>query len=277
MARRLTSGEVEAFRDKGIVFPIPVFGADEILERYASLQAIENERAGRLPPSLNFKPHLLVPWLWDIVHDPRILDPIEDLIGGDILCWEASFFNKGLDDPSHVPWHQDATYWGLSSTEGVTAWLAFTPSIRANGCMRVVPGSHRGHLPHGDTFDRTNMLAGREKILVEVEERQAVDVVLAPGEMSLHDTLIVHGSEPNRSGLRRVGFAIRYIPGSLRQRGDERGTATLVRGRDHGHFDLEQRPETAFDPAARARHPILLRRWMKIVSAEVKTNNAGSS
>lgn len=277
MARRLSNDEIENFRETGIVFPLPTIDASEMGEHYAALQAIEGARAGRLPPLLNFKPHLLVPWLWDMVRDPRILDPVEDLIGSDILCWGASFFNKQPDDPSHVPWHQDATYWGLTSNAGLTAWIAFTPSNRANGCMRVVPGSHRKPVPHGDTFDRDNMLPGREEVLVEVEESHAVDVVLAPGEMSLHDRLIVHGSEPNRSGLRRVGFAIRYIPGALRQRGEDRGSATLVRGRDHGTFDLELPPGADFDPTARARHPDLLRRWTKIVSAEVKTSNAASS
>ena len=274
MTRRLSSDQIGRFREQGIVFPVPVFSAAEISERYEALQAIENARAGRLPPLLNFKPHLLVPWLWDMIHDPRILDPVEELLGPDILCWGASFFNKQPDDPLHVPWHQDATYWGLSSNDGVTAWLAFTPSVRANGCMRVVLGNHRTPLRHRDTFDRANMLPGREEVLVEVDESQVVDVVLAPGEMSLHDRLIVHGSEPNRSGMRRVGFAIRYIPGNLRQRGQDRGSATLVRGRDHGTFDLEERPQSDFDAAARARHPVLLRRWTKIVSAEVESAKA---
>jgi hypothetical protein len=271
MTRRLSSDQVERFRTQGIIFPVRAFGATEISERYEALQAMENARAGRLPPLLNFKPHLLVPWLWDMIHDPRILDHVEDLLGPDILCWGASFFNKQPEDPSHVPWHQDATYWGLSSNDGVTAWVAFTPSVRANGCMRVVAGAHRAPLPHGDTFDRANMLPGREEVLIEVDESHVLDVELAPGEMSLHDRLIVHGSEPNRSGMRRVGFAIRYIPGILRQRGEQRGSATLVRGRDHGTFDLEERPQSNFDPAARARHPTLLRRWTKIVSAEVES------
>jgi hypothetical protein len=276
MTKRLSSGEIASFRETGIVFPVPVMAASEIGERYAALQAIEGARAGRLPPLLNIKPHLLITWLWDMIHDSRILDPVEELLGPDILCWGSSFFNKQPDDAAHVTWHQDATYWGLSSNDGLTAWVAFTPSNRANGCMRVVPGSHRAPVPHGDTFDRANMLPGREKVLVDVDESQAIDVVLAPGEMSLHDRLIVHGSEPNRSGTRRVGFAIRYIPGTLSQCGEDGGSATLVRGRDHGHFDLEQRPQADFDPAARARHPILLRRWTKIVTAEMKKGLAST-
>lgn len=268
MFLRLTDDEIERFEREGIVSPVPVFGADEAKRYFTSLQILENDRAGRLPPLLNFKPYLLVPWLWDLIHDPRILDPVEDLLGPDILCWEASFFSKTPGERAHVPWHQDATYWGLSENLGVTAWLAFTPSVRDNGCMRVMPGTHRSAVPHGKAADRTSMLPLGEEVAIAVEEKQAIDVVLAPGEMSLHDPIIIHGSAANDSPLRRVGFAIRYIPARLSQRGAERGTATLVRGRDHCTFDLEQRPEGEFHPSARARHAILLRRWMRIVSAE---------
>lgn len=272
MTRRLSAEEIRGFRRDGFIFPIPVFTPAEIGERYSALQAIEGQRAGRLPPLLNFKPYLLVPWLWDLIHEPRILDPVEDLLGPDILCWEASFFSKAAADTAHVPWHQDATYWGLSENQGLTAWVAFTPSIRENGCMRVVPRSHLSQVPHGEVADRTSMLPLREEILVTVEEDRAVDVVLAAGDMSLHDPVLIHGSEPNASGSMRVGFAIRYIPGHVRQRGEERGTATLVRGADHGSFDLEQPPEAQFHPAARARHNVLLRRFMKIVGAEARRN-----
>ncbi|HWA91133.1 MAG TPA: phytanoyl-CoA dioxygenase family protein [Rhizomicrobium sp.] len=256
------------FDRDGIVFPIPVFTADEIAGRYAALRALEGARAGRLPPLLNFKPHLLVPWLWTLIREPRILDPVAALLGEDLLCWEASFFSKGPNDKAFVTWHQDATYWGLTENIGVTAWLAFTPSTRANGCMRVIPGSHRRALTHVETQDRDNMLPAREQVRDAVDESRAVDVVLAPGEMSLHHPILIHGSEPNTSSERRVGLAIRYIGAKVAQRGPERGTATLVRGRDHGHFDLEQAPVVELGADERARHAVLLRRWMNIVAAE---------
>jgi hypothetical protein len=265
--KRLSGNEIDTYHRQGAIFPIPAFPPEEIANAYEALLALENARAGRLPPALNFKPYLLVPWLWDIIHDSRILDPVEDLLGPDILCWEASFFAKSPRDQAHVPWHQDATYWGLSENEGLTAWLAFTPSLRENGCMRIIPGTHHSQVPHGDACDRTSMLPLGEKVMSAVDEGLAVDVVLAPGEMSLHHPILIHGSDANSSDMRRVGFAIRYLPARLTQRGPARGTATLVRGSDHGSFDLEQAPEEAFHPAARARHSVLLRRWMKIVSA----------
>lgn len=260
--------QIETFRRDGIVFPLPVFASDEIARHHAALRALEGARAGRLPPLLNFKPHLLVPWLWELIRDARITDPVAALLGEDVLCWEASFFSKRAGDPAFVTWHQDATYWGLTENIGVTAWLAFTPSTRANGCMRVLPGSHLHALPHVETQDRDNMLPAREQVREAVDESRAVDVVLRPGEMSLHHPILIHGSEPNGSAEPRIGLAIRYVSARVAQRGPERGTATLVRGRDHGHFDLEQPPEGEFHAAARARHSVLLRRWMKIVAAE---------
>lgn len=264
MAEVLSEAQVERFAQDGFVFPIPVMTPDEAGDRLRRLEAIEGGMAGRLPPAMNLKSHLLVPWLWDLVHDPRIVDPVERLLGSDILCWGTSFFNKQPNTADYVPWHQDATYWGLSAPRAVTAWVALTPSAPVNGCMRVVPGTHQHQLAHGDNFSDTNMLARQEEVLVEVDEREAVDVILAPGEMSLHDVLIVHGSNPNTSSQRRVGYAIRYIAGDLETVG-ERNWAALVRGRDHGHFELEERPESEFDPAAMRRHTAILRRSMKVI------------
>jgi hypothetical protein len=265
---------VERYRREGAVFPIRAFPEEEMARHLAGLEAMEAARAGRLPPAVNYKIHLLVPSLWDMVHDPRILDAVEDVLGPDILCWASSFFAKNAADPANVPWHQDATYWGLSEPTAVTAWVAFTPSTPENGGMRIVPGTHLTPLAHGDNKDRHNMLPGREEILVEVDEAEVVDVVLAPGEMSLHHLLLVHGSKPNSSGRRRVGFAIRYIAGHLRQEGPRRGTAALVRGRDHGNFELEQRPEGDFHPDAVARHSRMLRNAMANVSAAIQRDRA---
>jgi hypothetical protein len=262
--------DAERFGRSGVAFPFTALSPEEAAECLARIEAMEAARAGRLPPLLNFKPHLLVPWLWDLVHDERVVAPVRRALGPDVLCWASSFFDKGPGEPHHVPWHQDATYWGLTAPDALTAWIAFTPSTRTSGCLRVVPGSHARQLAHGPSPSAHNLLAGGEEILVEVDEAQAVDVELAPGEMSLHHLLLIHGSEPNRSQGRRLGFAIRYIDGRLSQSGGNRGSATLVSGRDHGGFDLEQRPEGELAPEAVARHSKILRRWMGIVYPEVK-------
>jgi len=265
--KKLDHHAVERYRQDGILFPVRAFEAAEAAEWLARLEAIEARRAGRLPPSMNAKPHLLIPWLWDIVHDPRVVDPVEDLLGPDLLCYASSFIIKNAHDDRYVAWHQDATYWGLSAPKAVTAWVALTASIAENGCVRVVTGTHREQLPHGNTRDPKNLLGRRETILADVDETKARDVVLAPGDMSLHDVLIVHGSNANPSGLRRVGFAIRYIPADVAHTGPQRNSATHVRGRDFGHFDLEQMPEGEFHPAAVARHSVVLRQAMTTIFA----------
>jgi non-haem Fe2+, alpha-ketoglutarate-dependent halogenase len=270
MPRQLRDAEVERFRRDGILFPIDAFPADEIAEQRRRLEAIEAREGGRLSRATNQKIHLLVPWLWDMVHDARVLDPVEDLLGPDLLCWGSGFFTKGAHDPDYVSWHQDATYWGLSSPDVVTAWVAFTPSVVENGCMRVVPGSHTKQLAHADSFAAGNMLSRGQEVAAKVDEKDAVDVVLKPGQMSLHHVLIIHGSEPNRADFRRAGYAIRYVAGHVRQVVGDRDSATLVRGRDHGHFDLEERPEGEFHPAAVARHTAILKRQEGILYAGAK-------
>jgi hypothetical protein len=266
----LTADQRSAFHRDGVLFPLPAFGFDEIERVKRRLRTIGRARAGRLPPALNLKPHLLVPSLWDMVHDPRILDPVQSLLGPDLLCWGSSFFDKAPGAPEHVHWHQDATYWGLARPDAVTAWVAFTPSVVENGCLRVVPGSHARQLPHEDSFDPDNMLPGGEKLSVAVDDASAWDVQLLPGETSLHHLLTVHGSRPNLSNGSRTGFAIRYIAGDIASATGERGSATLVRGRDHGTFDLEREPEGELHPDAVRRHASVLRQATRIVAAEVR-------
>jgi phytanoyl-CoA dioxygenase PhyH len=267
MLKRLDRQQVETFGHDGVLFPVRALPPEEAAEALARLERIEAARAGRLPPASNAKPHLLIPWLWDIVNDARILDPVEDLLGPDILCFATSFIIKNADSERYVAWHQDATYWGLSAPTAVTAWVALSPSTPENGCVRFVPGSHRAPLAHDNTGDPKNILGRRERLVGEIDDTKAVSAILGPGEMSLHDVLIVHGSDPNRSRARRVGFSIRYIPADLRSVGRDRNSATLVRGRDFGHFELEERPEGEFHPAAVARHSGVLRRTMSSIFA----------
>ena len=202
----LDSAAVASYRRDGIYFPIRVMDAAQAGNMLSRLERIEAEFGGRLPARVNQKPHLLFPWLAELVRHPGILDAVESVLGPDLLCWSAQFFAKNGGDPGYVSWHQDATYWGLSSPDVVTAWVAFTPSTVQSGCMRVVPGTQHRQFAHKDTFAETNLLSRGQEIEVDVNESDAVDVILAPGEISLHHVLICHGSEPNRSSERRVGL-----------------------------------------------------------------------
>jgi ectoine hydroxylase-related dioxygenase (phytanoyl-CoA dioxygenase family) len=126
--------------------------------------------------------------------------------------------------------------------------------------MRVVPGTQTAkQLPHEDTFAPDNLLSRGQEIAVDVDESQAVDIVLEAGEMSLHHVLLVHGSEPNNSEFRRIGFAIRYLPTHVKQLSGLADSATLVRGSDrYGHFRPEPAPQSDFHPDAVAFHAEML-------------------
>lgn len=268
MGKVLTEAQVAAYRRDGIHFPVDVMSADEAAALRARFEATEAAHGGRLPPRINQKPHLLHPWIAELVRHPRILDAVEDVLGPDLLCWSAQFFAKNARDPSYVSWHQDGTYWGLSSPDVMTAWVALTPSVPENGCMQVVPGTHLRQVEHVDTFADSNLLSRGQEIRVDVRDGDKVPVILRPGQMSLHHVLIFHGSEPNAADYRRVGFAIRYIPTHVRQVNGPRESATLVRGTDrHGYFDLEPPPESDMHPDAVARHAAIVDRQLKILYA----------
>ncbi len=241
----------ETYRDQGYLAPIRVLEPSEAARIAAKVDWIKATCGADAGEILRSNTHFLFPELYDLVCDARILDHVEKVLGPDILCWSSSFFSKPARDPSYVSWHQDLTYWGLEPADIVTAWVAVTPSNRENGCMRVLPGSHLpGQMRHKDTFAADNLLSRGQVLEMEVDEDQAVDLELQPGEMSLHHVLIAHGSEPNRSDQPRHGFVIRYIPTYCRQIGG-RTTALLVRGQDrYDHFDPVPRPKADMHPDA---------------------------
>jgi non-heme Fe2+,alpha-ketoglutarate-dependent halogenase len=266
MGKALSAAAIDQYRRDGYYFPVRVISRADAAQCRERLEAVERDLGGPLRGVYRLKPHLLLMWLADLVRHPAVLDAVEDVIGPDILCWNSSFFTKDASSPGYVSWHQDATYWGLSEPDVVTAWVAFTESTPRNGNMQVLPGSHRSQAPHVDTFHPDNLLSRGQEIAVEVDERLAADIVLQPGEMSLHHVLIVHGSRPNASDDRRIGFAIRYIPTRIRQAAGVRDSATLVRGEDaFGHFDLEPRPEADLEPQMLALHAEISDRQAKIL------------
>lgn len=196
MPKLLTEEQVRLYQENGFVCPVRALSADEagsFLARMTDLEAREENLWARS----KVKPHLLMTWLNDLMRHPKILDAVEDVLGPDVFAWASGHFDKKPRDPGFVSWHQDGTYWGLSEPSVVTAWVALTPSNRQNGCMRVIPGTHKeGQLPHKDTVDSNNLLSRGQDVEVEVEETEAVDLELQPGEISLHHTMLIHGSSP---------------------------------------------------------------------------------
>lgn len=260
MPNVLAAQQVAQYRELGYFSPVRAFTADEALRYRALLE--QGERTHGLTDDQRRKLYLYLKWADEVVRHPRILDAVEDLIGPDILVYHLTLWLKEPRSDAFVSWHQDSTYFGLSPAEHVTAWVALSPSTLESGCVQVAPGSHkRGQIPHGVGKHAANMFATGQ--IVEVPDDASLDtMVLQPGEFSLHHTHLLHNSMPNRSGDRRIGLGISYIPTHCRCSARQRLSVTLVRGTDRfGHFDHDPAPVADYDPAAIAVHASAMARW----------------
>jgi hypothetical protein len=256
MPKALPQDAIERYRQDGYYFPHPVLSGAEAAGLRAGIEAFEATQGGALEPAQRSKSHLLFKWLDDLIRDPRVLDPVEDLIGPDILCWNTLFWIKEPQSPSFVSWHQDIHYWGLEGGEVVTAWLALSPATPESGCMRVLPGSHIGEImAHEDRYHARNMLTRGQEISDAIDETKAVPMPLQPGEMSVHDVRLAHASGPNRSEDRRIGVSLHFMPTRTRQSLGDWDSAALVRGSDdYGNFHHTPVFASDFDGAAVAFH-----------------------
>ena len=263
----LTERQREQFERDGFLFPLRVLDDAEVAHfraKYDQYTARHREKLAELAPKDRFavfaETHFVMKWAYDIARHPRVLDAVEGVIGPDILAWSTAWFSKMPGDKAFVSWHQDGTYWNLSAPKVVTAWVALTPATRENGCMRVVAGTHKQPMmPQRETYAADNVLSRGQEIAVQVDEDHATDLVLRPGEMSLHHLWTVHGSKPNTSDIPRIGMAIRYVSTELKQDSPFKPLALLVRGQDRfGNFELLDAP-TRDEPDPGAQQAIIER------------------
>ena len=266
MPNLLSGRDIEAYQRDGFHFPLRALSAEDAAAYRAKLEAFEASQGGSIKGTLKTKMHLVLAWIHELATHPTFLDAVEDVLGPDILCWNSSFFIKEANDPGHVTWHQDATYWGLSSPDVCSVWVALSPSTLESGAMRVIPGTHTSpQLEHEDTFDDHNLLTRGQKLKQDPDDATAVDIVLQPGEISLHHVMLVHGSEPNRTDDRRIGLAIRYIAPHVSQTGGIPDSAMLVRGEDRfGNFEHERAPAADMHPDAVAYHAAVMEQHQKL-------------
>ena len=109
----------------------------------ADLEYWESRQGHPLDFPEKSKSYLLYRWADALVHHPRVLDAVEDVIGPDILVYHSTMWIKEAHTPAYVRWHQDGAYFFLDPLEHVTAWVALSEASEQAGCMRVVPGTHR--------------------------------------------------------------------------------------------------------------------------------------
>lgn len=143
--------------------------------------------------------------------DYRLVDIAEQFLGSDVALFTSHYICKPPFDGHAVLWHQDGAYWKLQPMKAVTLWLAVDASTPENGCLRVIPGTQ--NLPLQKIIlrhDVPNMLSSSvDHGTFDLAE--AVDIVLEPGDVSVHHPHVIHGSEANTSSKRRCGLDLGFM------------------------------------------------------------------
>lgn len=242
----LTREQVAAFNRDGYLKGIRIFEKNEIddIRRYFDDLLAKTLAAGGDSYSIATA-HIRYGRVYDMLTNRRIVAIIKDLLGEDVIGWGSHFFCKMPGDGKRVSWHQDSSYWPLTPSMAVTAWLAIDDASVENACMRYIPGTHHlGHLTYTlSENDEANVLnqtvAGTENF------GEPVNVELAAGEISIHSDLLLHGSEANESNRRRCGLTLRYCPSVVRAGLGWNAKGVVVSGKDDsGHWANPSRPET---------------------------------
>ena len=215
---KLSPNQLQEYNDNGYVAPIDVLTKNETIEIRKEIEFIEQKFPKEIERSGRYNVHLISPLLDQVVHNTKILDSVESIIGKDILVCGTTLFIKNPYEKGFVSYHQDAKYIGLEPHNWVTAWVAITNANEENGCMRMWPGSHKENLKeHNQTFNEGNLLT-RGQTVENVPEKVVKPLVLSAGQMSLHHPILVHGSGLNKSNDRRIGFVIQsYIGSNVKQ------------------------------------------------------------
>jgi len=241
----LTRDQIAVFNHDGYLAGIRIFDEEEItgIRRYFDDLLAKTLAAGGDSYSISTA-HLSHGRVYDILTDPRIVGRIKDLLGNDVVAWGSHFFCKMPGDGKRVSWHQDSSYWPLTPSMAVTAWLAIDDASVENACMRYIPGSHHlGHLTYtlseGDEANVLNQTVPDAETL-----GKPVNVELKAGEISIHSDLLLHGSEANQSNRRRCGLTLRYCPAIVRAGLGWNAKGVIVSGKDEsGHWANPPRPQ----------------------------------
>jgi non-heme Fe2+,alpha-ketoglutarate-dependent halogenase len=265
----LTEGQLADYEELGFLHSIPILSEAEVAHYRAEVEKTCKAIGGRVTRLDGV--HLFFRWAWDLSSHPRLLDALEQVLGPNIVLKSTRLFYKYGKTTSYVGWHQDGITERLEDGRAPAIWLGLTRATVENGCLRVVPRSHRFTLLKHYSNAELEPLAGAESAQVEGWSRvygdelsgritsvptgfdEPFDLVMRPGEMSIHHPVTFHGSNPNLSTESRIGLSASYSAPELY---DGRGAVVWVRGDGAKHFpgfEIIDKPTTAtFDEAVAA-------------------------
>ena len=267
----------EIFFDQGYVPNLKIFDktyADNIYNEYLNFNHQNNNKKCDLVEHKT-KTHLYFPWANKIIFEQKILDVVTQIIGDDILCWNSLIFHKKANSKSWVSMHQDQNYWGIDDNKVLTVSLALSSSTVENGCLKLLPGSHKKKFEHKDLNDSNNLLARGQTIDYKKDkiESNFVNIVSEPGECVFFHSNMVHGSYQNNTSKDRVLYAMRFLtPDNMIDKKLYYNYATLIHGNNlEKNFILEPTLEKSSLQNLRKLHKkIIIMQFAKYLRIKVK-------
>ncbi|MBI3911946.1 MAG: phytanoyl-CoA dioxygenase family protein [Armatimonadetes bacterium] len=230
----LTEAQVREFHENGFLKAGRVYDDDRVEALCQRLDAVMEGRTEAKPEcvrnllgqSEQVVVQIINIWEADDLfrahpYHPQICAMAAQLMSADVVrVWHDQIQYKLPRVGGPTDWHQDHPYWPIiEPADLVSAWLALDDATLENGCMRMVPRSHRWGPHKGGTIgtDPDGFTPTPDMSLVPPEEKiEIVPCEVRRGEVMFHHCLTWHGSAPNRSGKPRRAIAVHYMPGWTR-------------------------------------------------------------
>jgi len=295
----LSEAERKFFYENGYAGPFTLYEPEEMEEIWNQIRMdiLDTSEAAFPNSKLNYDRHLDLPALGNMVSHPKLVHRIASILGPDVLNWRTEWFPKYPGDEG-TDWHQAESFVEFEGTEKLvptaavegepwelTAWFAMSEATRANGCIKVMPGTHRiwyfdekrNIAFQPDQINKRTLEDGNksgfygydfEKLKLDPnwkpDEEKAVHMEMKPGQFFIFTSRCMHGSNPNSTtDSTRFGWATRFVPThvqvypeqeSFRHFGEElpldRYSTVLVAGEDrYGHNRVRRPLSAAAEPA----------------------------
>ena len=263
------------FFEKGFVSKIKVFEKtemDKILGYYDSFLQKKNKTVDLVEHKS--KTHLFFPWANKLIRDKSIINLAKSILGPNIYCWNSLIFYKKPKSEAFVSMHQDQNYWEIIHDKALSIQLAITESTIENGCLKLIPESHKKNYIHNDLNDLNNILARGQSISYkDINKDDLIDIELEQGECCMFHGNIVHGSLKNSSNKPRFLFTMRFLTTDNKiQNKYYYNNATLVSGVDtYNYFKKEENINNASIEQLRKEHKkTIIDQFEKYLNLKIK-------
>jgi ectoine hydroxylase-related dioxygenase (phytanoyl-CoA dioxygenase family) len=238
----LTQAEVAHYRNEGYhLYKKQLFNAEEQTALTNIFEEQLAQKGAKLSDELD-TPHFRDKRLLHFLLSPKVLNLVEDILGPNIGLFSSHFICKDPFVGRRTPWHEDSSYWQGKFDrldKIVTIWLAIDDSTLENGCMGVIPGTHKNGFSDYEAIDGTTNTFDTEIKKGSFNEDEAFWFQLNKGECSLHDARIIHGANANTSPKRRCGYTMRYFSLDMKFSGPAEHLLWHARGENVAGNQLE--------------------------------------